>query len=136
MLFNSGIFALFFSAFLPLYLLCRRHVSARNLLLIVASYAFYGWWDPRFLILVAISTAVDYVAALGAAGKSVRSMDLMKSAGFLVLVTMGSLAFAMEDRWLAAPVLVGMLIIGIIIATIERAREQSRRKYWLMLSLT
>jgi hypothetical protein len=40
MLFNSGIFALFFAAFLPLYLLCRRHVLARNLLLIAASYIF------------------------------------------------------------------------------------------------
>ena len=65
MLFNSGIFALFFAAFFPLYFLSRRHVTARNVLLIVSSYVFYGWWDPRFLILVAISTSVDYLAAPG-----------------------------------------------------------------------
>ena len=71
MLFNTGTFAVFFACFLPLYFLCRQRVAARNSLLIVASYVFYGWWDPRFLILVAVSTSVDYIAALGAAGKPV-----------------------------------------------------------------
>jgi alginate O-acetyltransferase complex protein AlgI len=136
MLFNSSIFALFFAAFLPLYLACRRHVAARNLLLIAASYVFYGWWDPRFLILVAISTAVDYVAALGAAGKPVRPVDLFKSAAFLILVTIASLAFAAGDLWLVKPVAAGMLAAGIAIAAIKRAPEEARRKYWLMLSLT
>ena len=67
MLFNSGIFAVFFVLFFPLYLILRRHVFWRNVLLIVSSYVFYGWWDPRFLILVAVSTSTDYIAALGAA---------------------------------------------------------------------
>jgi len=136
MLFNSSIFAVFFAAFLPLYLLCRRNVAARNLLLIVASYVFYGWWDPRFLILVAISTAVDYAAALGAAGKPVRPSDLVKSAGFLVLVTMASLAFAMDDRWLFLPVAGGMAAIGLYIAVLWRLPPETQRKYWLILSLT
>jgi alginate O-acetyltransferase complex protein AlgI len=137
MLFNSGIFALFFAAFLPIYLLCRRHVATRNLLLIVASYVFYGWWDPRFLILVAISTSVDYVAALGSAAKPVRSIDLLKSAGFLVAVTIASLACAtVRDLWLTAPVAAGMLIIGLAITAIKRVPEQARPKYWLLLSLT
>src|ERR1017187_4878100 len=102
MLFNSGIFALFFAAFLPLYFICRRHIAARNLLLIGASYVFYGWWDPRFLILVAISTSVDYLAALGAAGKTFRPIDFLKSAGFLAAVTIASLASATPgNAWLA-----------------------------------
>src|SRR5579863_8895427 len=102
MLFNSAVFALFFAAFFPLYLLCRRRVVLRNLLLIVASYAFYGWWDPRFLILVAISTSVDYLAALGASGQPVRAVDVAKSAAYLVVVTFASLAVASaHDRWLA-----------------------------------
>jgi len=135
MLFNSGIFALFFAVFLPLYLLCRRHVVARNLLLILASYIFYGWWDARFLILVAVSTATDYVAALGAAGKPVHSADLLKSAGFLVLVTVVAVAFAPGDAWLLAAVGAGILIVGIVVAGITRAPDTARRKYWLLLSL-
>jgi alginate O-acetyltransferase complex protein AlgI len=136
MLFNSGIFALFLAAFLPLYFFSRRHVTARNLLLIASSYVFYGWWDPRFLILVAISTSVDYLAALGAAGKEVRPIDQLKGAAFLVLVTIGSLACAAaKDWWLAAPVAIGMAIAGLAIIAIKRSAERVRRKYWLLLSL-
>ncbi len=136
MLFNSAVFALFFAAFFPLYMLCRGRVMARNLLLIVASYLFYGWWDPRFLILVAISTSVDYLAALGAAGKPLPGKDLAKSALFLVIVTIGSLAAARKDWWLAAPVAGGMLFAAIAIIAIKRTPAQTRRKYWLLLSLT
>ena len=136
MLFNSGIFALFLAAFLPLYFFARRHVTARNLLLIASSYVFYGWWDARFLILVAISTSVDYLAALGAAGKEVRGIDQAKSAGFLVVVTIASLACASsKDWWLAAPVAVGMTIAGLAIIAIKRSPQRMRRKCWLLLSL-
>src|ERR1700722_505959 len=121
MLFNSGVFALFFAAFFPLYLLARRRVLARNLLLILASYVFYGWWDPRFLILVAVSTSVDYLAALGAAGKPVRAVDQIKSAGFLVAVTVASRAFAKPaDRWLAGVVAIGLCVGWAAIQVIRR----------------
>jgi alginate O-acetyltransferase complex protein AlgI len=137
MLFNSATFVFFIAAFFPLYLLSRRNITARNLLLIIASYVFYGWWDPRFLILVAISTAVDYVAALGAAGKNVRGTDLLKSAAFLVAVTIGSLAAARsQDWWLAIPVAGGMVLAGLAILLIRNASESKRNKYWLLLSLT
>ena len=137
MLFNSGIFALFFAGFLPLYLLCRRSVPLRNALLILASYVFYGWWDSRFLILVAISTSVDYMAALGAAGKPVRPIDILKAAFFLAAVTIASLAAASaRDWWLAAPVAAGMTVIGGAIAAIVRLPPERRPKYWLLLSLT
>jgi D-alanyl-lipoteichoic acid acyltransferase DltB (MBOAT superfamily) len=33
---------------------------AQNLLLIAASYVFYGWWDPRFLLLLFASSFSDY----------------------------------------------------------------------------
>jgi alginate O-acetyltransferase complex protein AlgI len=137
MLFNSGIFALFMAAFLPLFYFCRRRVLARNLLLILASYVFYGWWDPRFLILVAISTSVDYLAALGAAGKAVRAIDRWKSAGFLFAVTVASLAASKPaDLWLAAPVGIGMLVAAMVIVLIGKARQEAQPKYWLLLSLT
>lgn len=32
----------------------------RNLILLIASYIFYGWWDARFLTLIIFSTLVDY----------------------------------------------------------------------------
>ena len=74
MLFNSLHFAIFFSLvwlgvlvlgapFVARRLDAERRRAARNALLLVASYLFYGYWDWRFLSLIALSTAVDYVVA-------------------------------------------------------------------------
>ena len=60
MLFNSFIFGGFFLLTYALYLALRRATRAQNLLLLVASYVFYGYWDWRFLGLLAISTLVDF----------------------------------------------------------------------------
>ena len=60
MLFNSDIFLQFFAAFLLLYWLVRQHLTARNLLIVLASYFFYGWWDWRFLGLLLVSSLIDY----------------------------------------------------------------------------
>ena len=38
---------------------------AQNLLLLVSSYFFYGWWDYRFCALMLISSVVDYWVAIG-----------------------------------------------------------------------
>jgi len=57
--FVSTQFALFFlSVFLVYWLLPRR---GQNLFLLVASWAFYAAWDWRFLGLILLSTAVDFV---------------------------------------------------------------------------
>lgn len=66
MLFNSIEFALF----LPLVFLGYWHVFNKNLkiqnaFLVVVSYIFYGWWDWRFLSLIAFSSLVDYLVGLG-----------------------------------------------------------------------
>src|SRR5262249_46081035 len=42
-----------------------RSVTSRKLLLLVASYIFYGAWDPRFLGLIFLTTCIDYVAGWG-----------------------------------------------------------------------
>jgi alginate O-acetyltransferase complex protein AlgI len=61
MLFNSAEYFLFLPIVLGLYWLVRHRVQ--NALLLVASYVFYGWWDWRFLSLLAVSTVTDYVIA-------------------------------------------------------------------------
>src|SRR5688500_20022891 len=67
MLFNSGIFLQFFAAFLLLYWVVRNHLRARNILIVLASYLFYGWWDYRFLGLIVFSSVLDYFVGLGIA---------------------------------------------------------------------
>lgn len=65
MLFNSLEFIVFLPIVFCLYwLVFQRNLTVQNLLLLVASYLFYGWWDVRFLGLLFISSMVDYVVGL------------------------------------------------------------------------
>lgn len=64
MLFNSGVFLQFFAAFLLLYWLVRDHLRARNLLIVAASYLFYGWWSWQFLLLLCFSSSFDFLVGL------------------------------------------------------------------------
>src|ERR1051325_8626511 len=64
MLFDSSVFLVFFVVFLVCYHLVRNRVVWRNLLLILASFIFYGWWDPRFLLLLVFTATVDFGVAL------------------------------------------------------------------------
>jgi alginate O-acetyltransferase complex protein AlgI len=58
MLFNSPEFIVFFLLVYCLYALLPFRLQ--NYALLVASYVFYGWWDVRFLFLIALSTTVDF----------------------------------------------------------------------------
>lgn len=61
MLFNSYAFLVFFPVvFLIYWLIPARNIKFQNLILLLASYVFYGWWDWRFLSLIAFSTVLDY----------------------------------------------------------------------------
>lgn len=65
MLFNSSEFLLFLPIVFGLYwFIVQRNLKAQNMLLVLASYVFYGWWDWRFLGLIAFSTVVDYLVGL------------------------------------------------------------------------
>jgi alginate O-acetyltransferase complex protein AlgI len=65
MLFNSFDFAIFFPiVFLLYWFAFKNKVKSQNILIVIASYIFYGWWDYRFLSLIFISTVVDYVVGI------------------------------------------------------------------------
>ena len=70
MLFNSLEFLLFlpvvFTAYWVLNLWTERKGMLRlqNVLLLISSYVFYGWWDWRFLSLIVFSTLVDFLVGL------------------------------------------------------------------------
>ena len=61
MLFNTWTFALFFVVFFVLYVSVGHRTQ--NVLILIGSYVFYGWWDYRFLALLLLSTVVDFVVA-------------------------------------------------------------------------
>lgn len=68
MLFNSIDFALFLPiAFVLYWFVTHKNIKLQNILIVVSSYVFYGWWDWRFLSLIALSTVLDYSIGLGLA---------------------------------------------------------------------
>lgn len=65
MLFNSLTYFIFLTIIFLLYWYpLRNNRIGQNVLLLVASYVFYGWWDWRFLSLMLISSAIDYFAGI------------------------------------------------------------------------
>lgn len=65
MLFNSLEFFIFLPIVFAFYwLIGNKHIKQQNLLLVIASYVFYGWWDWRFLFLILFSSLVDYTIGL------------------------------------------------------------------------
>src|SRR6267154_5741713 len=61
MFFDSTAYVVFLSFVTLLY--WRLPFRKQNYLLLAASYFFYGWWDWRFLLLMAGSTLVDFIVA-------------------------------------------------------------------------
>ena len=75
----------------------RGRLSWQNVLLLIASYVFYGWWDVRFLFLIVLSTAIDYSTSL----MMVRSkISLAKRIQVFAFVTVSAFAFVVI-RWSA-----------------------------------
>jgi len=62
MFFNSLDFAIFLPIVFILYwFVIKNNLKLQNLLIVLMSYIFYGWWDWRFLSLIIFSTVIDYL---------------------------------------------------------------------------
>ncbi|OBX23264.1 MULTISPECIES: MBOAT family O-acyltransferase [Bizionia] len=93
MLFNSLDFAIFLPIVFILYwFVFKRSLSAQNVLLLVASYVFYAWWDWRFLGLIIFSTLVDYMVAHGLA-KAEKPQNRKLLLGISLICNLGLLGF-------------------------------------------
>ena len=93
MLFNSIEFAIYLPLVFLLYWFgTQKSLRAQNLLLVAASYVFYGWWDWRFLSLIVFSSCVDYIAGIRiskAQSAAIKKRYLLLS----ILVNLGFLGF-------------------------------------------
>ncbi len=94
MVFNSISFLVFFALIFHLYWLVNKHGSTRqrNLFLLLSSYIFYGWWDWRFLALIALSSVADYLIGLKihrSSGPRQRHTYLLAS----IIINLGILGF-------------------------------------------
>ena len=82
MLFNSIDFILFLPVVFILYWLISRTCKQQNLLIVIVSYIFYGWWDYRFLFLIALTSLCSYFS-----GISIEHFDKNRKAQKLICIT-------------------------------------------------
>jgi alginate O-acetyltransferase complex protein AlgI len=89
MLFNSIEFLIFLPLVFLLYWFgSNKNSKYQNVLLLVASYFFYGWWSWKFLILLVFSTLLDYLC-----GFYVASENKKRSNVFLYISIILNLSF-------------------------------------------
>ncbi|MDQ1258176.1 MAG: hypothetical protein QG656_2785, partial [Candidatus Hydrogenedentes bacterium] len=96
MLFHSWIFLIFFAIMYPVYLL-TKDTRFRGVWLLTASYVFYGWWNPLYLLLIAYLTVVDYCVVLAMARWDRRkglflTLNLLNNFGLLAFFKYASFA--------------------------------------------
>lgn len=88
MQFTEISFAIFFVTVFTLYWLAlRKSVKGQNLLLLSASYLFYGWWDWRFLGLILLTTASTFLTALysrSRCGRGLTVANIVLNVGILL----------------------------------------------------
>jgi len=85
MLFNSATFLIFFASVFAIYWFVFNHKKHyQNILLLIASYVFYGWWDWRFLSLILLSTVVDFYV-----GTWISNSQVVKRRKFLLGISLG-----------------------------------------------
>ena len=93
MLFNSWQFVVFFPVVVCLYFSLPHRF--RWALLLAASYFFYMCWKPAYLVLILISTLVDYCSALAMA----KTSSQFKRKGFLVLSLCANLGLLFSFKY-------------------------------------
>jgi alginate O-acetyltransferase complex protein AlgI len=136
--------------FLPVVFVAYRLLSLRgqNLLLLAASYVFYGWWDERFLFLLVISTAIDYLGGLVIHWGYISRRERWTAWGSTILAAFlfvtidwhpseGSGAFDYQTGWWILACTVLCCAIGeITYPILQRLPEVRRRKVFLAISMT
>lgn len=112
MLFNSFEFLIFLPIVFILYwFVFNKKLSWQNGLVLVASYFFYGWWSWKFMGLLMLSTALDYVY-----GFWVASPNRKKAKLFLwlsILNNLGILAVFKYYNFFALQFQKGFEILGL-----------------------
>ena len=95
MLFNSLDFAIFFPIVFVLYWIVSQKLHLRNILILVSSYVFYGWWDWRFLFSIVISSSVDFYVG----NQLNKTEDVQKRKMFLYLSLLVNLGFLVYFKY-------------------------------------
>lgn len=93
MLFNSFPFLVFLPTVFLLYWFVFKSRKWQNLLIVISSYVFYGWWDWRFLFLIALTSFCSYYSGLLISKVSSGGGKSRFLAGFNIVINLLILGF-------------------------------------------
>ena len=147
MLFHTWPFLIFLLAVLPVFFALRK-TQLWLPWLTLASYFFYGWWNPYYLFLVFYSTLLDFglVALMDHCPRDGKPVDVvgrltrlrfddrvLKAAfGCSALATLGMVGLAVAGpRTLRAT----MAVLGFLVFLMALGALFSSRRIWLLISL-
>ncbi|MDE6633142.1 MAG: MBOAT family protein, partial [Muribaculaceae bacterium] len=91
MLFNSFAYLIFLPVVFLLYWNICKSGRSKNILLIAASYVFYGWWNVRLLWLIFLVSLVAYVGGLVVASKKVSTVGRRVMLAFVIISNIATL---------------------------------------------
>ena len=104
MVFSSHLFVFWFlPAALLVYYAAPR--PARHLALALLSYLFYGWANPAFVLIMLLSTLIDYTAGLGITGG-------FRRGGEPALLAEGGPRSRAQQAWVAFSVVSNLSLLG------------------------
>ena len=95
MLFQTVEFLILLIVVLVAIMVIKRR-SWQHGMLTAASFVFYGWWDVRFLLLIVLSTVVDYSAAMGIVKSKLMTAKRRAMLSFLLI---GAAVFFLLPNW-------------------------------------
>jgi alginate O-acetyltransferase complex protein AlgI len=139
MLFHTLPFLLFMLVVLPVFFALRK-TPFWIVWLLAASYFFYGWWNPYYLLLIAYSTTLDYLLvtlmdhcppagrARSGPRDAVLKAALYTSSGLAACLILGALVgpLSLRPTLIAFTILVSLMAFGSFLAS---------RRTWLAISL-
>jgi len=93
MIFTSLTFIIFFLIVFTLYW-CVPGLLAKQRFLLLASIVFYGWWDYRFLLLIAVAITTSYFGGLALEQYRERRLAVVSVTITLLLTILGIFKYA------------------------------------------
>lgn len=156
MLFQTYEFLILILITIAFLVMNKGKARRQQFFLLCASYVFYGWWDIRFLVLIVLSTVLDYSASLGINGHRLSNAKLIKLGSFVGLATLGMLvpnwpelqtagihAFLEQPFITPSTESLAAIALGVLFSVVGplsyglyfKLSEQARRKAFLITSV-
>ncbi len=157
MLFNSFDFLIFFLIVFGLYYAFKNNLKVQNILLLVSSYLFYGWWDARFLFLIVLSTLTDYCAGIMISTGKLSLKQRLISSGYLIVSAFlfiiiswknigidiisfkidlsSAISWGENEKKILTGSLILVAIANLVYPVFEKFNMKNRQKIFLLLSI-